>query len=122
MKLETIFEKFDVFADAPDELAKMRELVLQLAVQGRLVPQDSHDEPAQVLTAMISRDRVNFVRDRGISRQRDLDEVSEDERPFALPPGWIWSRLGMLCRAQAGFAFQSAAFVQADSGVPIIRI
>ena len=40
MKLETFFEKFDQFADAPDAVAKMRELVLELAVQGKLVAQD----------------------------------------------------------------------------------
>ena len=38
MKLETFFEKFDQFADAPDAVAKMRELVLQLAVQGKARP------------------------------------------------------------------------------------
>ena len=41
MKLETFFEKFDEFADAPDAVAKMRELVLDLAVQGKLVEQES---------------------------------------------------------------------------------
>ena len=46
MKLETFFEKFDQFADAPDAVAKMRELVLQLAVQGKLVDQLPGDEPA----------------------------------------------------------------------------
>ena len=47
MKLETFFEKFDQFADARGAVAKMRELVLELAVQGRLVKQDSDDEPAR---------------------------------------------------------------------------
>ena len=40
MKLETFFEKFDLFADAPNAVAKMRELVLQLAVQGKLCAAD----------------------------------------------------------------------------------
>jgi type I restriction enzyme S subunit len=47
MKLETFFEKFDQFADAPDAVAKMRELVLHLAITGKLVPQDPNDEPAE---------------------------------------------------------------------------
>ena len=49
MKLETFFEKFEMFADAPNAVAKMRELVLTLAVQGKLVPQDPNDEPALAL-------------------------------------------------------------------------
>ena len=46
MKLETFFEKFDLFADAPDAVAKMRELVLQLAVQGGWLIR-TNDEPAK---------------------------------------------------------------------------
>lgn len=47
MKLNTFFEKFDLFVDAPNAVPKMRELILQLAVQGRLVVRDPRDEPAE---------------------------------------------------------------------------
>jgi len=53
MTLETFFEKFDQFADAPDAVAKMRELTLALAVQGKFVPQDASDEPASRLLGRI---------------------------------------------------------------------
>ena len=46
MTQKTFFEKFDQFADAPDAITKMRELVLELAIQGKLVAQVSDDEPA----------------------------------------------------------------------------
>ena len=49
MKLETFFEKFDLFADAPNAVEKMRELVLELAVRGKLVVQKVTDEPASQL-------------------------------------------------------------------------
>src|SRR6266567_2264326 len=45
MKLATFFEKFDQFADAPDAVAKMRELVLEVAVQGGLVPHSQDEAP-----------------------------------------------------------------------------
>lgn len=122
MKLETFFEKFDQFANAPDAARKMRELVLQLAVQGRLVSQSPEDESAETLAATICEDRAAFVKERSLARQRIFDSVADDQCPFALPSGWVWTRLGNLCRVQAGFAFESAAFVQGDSGVPIIRI
>lgn len=122
MKLETFFEKFDLFADAPDAVAKMRELVLQLAVQGRLVSQSPNHEAAAILAATIAEDRAAFVKQRSLARQRVFPPVEDDERPFPLPSGWNWTRLGNLCRVQAGFAFPSAAFVQGDSGVPMIRI
>jgi type I restriction enzyme S subunit len=122
MKLETFFEKFDQFADAPDAVAKMRELVLQLAVQGRLVSQSPSDEPADALAVTIAENRAAFVKKRSLDRQRVFASVEDDQCPFALPSGWVWTRLGNLCRVQAGFAFESAAFVQGDSGVPMIRI
>jgi type I restriction enzyme, S subunit len=122
MKLETFFEKFDRFADAPDAVGKMRELVLQLAVKGRLVSQSSDDEPADTLAVTISEDRAAFVKARSLARQRVFDSITDDQCPFDLPPGWLWTRLGNLCRVQAGFAFESAAFVQGDTGVPMIRI
>ncbi len=53
MKLETFFEKFDQFADAPNSVVKMRELVLKLAVQGKLVDQLPSDEPATKLLGRI---------------------------------------------------------------------
>ena len=49
MRLETFFEKFYQLTEAPNAVAKMRELILQLAVQGKLVPQDSKDEHAAFL-------------------------------------------------------------------------
>lgn len=122
MNPETFFEKFDELADAPDGVAKMRELVLQLAVQGRLISQISTDESGDTLAASIAQDRAAFVKERGLARQRVFASVEEDQCPFPLPSGWHWTRLGNLCRVQAGFAFQSAAFVQGDSGVPMIRI
>ena len=67
MKLETFFEKFDQFADAPDAVQKMRELVLQLAVQGRLVSQSHNDEPADTRADTIAEDRAAFVKKRSLA-------------------------------------------------------
>jgi type I restriction enzyme S subunit len=61
MTLETFFEKFDLFADAPDAVAKMRELVLHLAVKGQLVGQDMRDEPASALLASARAEREKLV-------------------------------------------------------------
>ena len=122
MSNDWFFEKFALISDAPGAVERMRGLVLHMAVQGRLVPQLTTDDPVELLIVAIASDRAAFVKGSGLSRQRELDEVTKDLVPFALPRGWVWTRLGKICRVQAGFAFKSAAFVQSDKGIPIIRI
>ena len=92
MNLETFFEKFDQFADAPDAVAKMRELVLELAVTGKLVTQDKRDEPASVLLESTEAERAKLVAAKKI-KSRPTSPVESDEQPFDLPSSWAWARL-----------------------------
>jgi len=93
MTLETFFEKFDQFADAPDAVAKMRELVLELAVRGRLVDQDQKDEPADKLLERIQKSKERLIKERSIRRQ-ETDSIDCDSAPFPIPQSWVWTRLG----------------------------
>ena len=93
MKLETFFEKFDQFVGAPGAVARMRELVLQLAVQGRLVDQIPGDEPANKLLERIGRTRERLINERAIRRE-ETDPIAVSEVPFSIPESWIWTRLG----------------------------
>ena len=92
MKLETFFNKFDQFADAPDAVEKMRELVLQLAVTGKLVTQDKRDEPASVLLESTEAERAKLVAAKKI-KSRPSSPIESDEQPFDLPSSWAWARL-----------------------------
>lgn len=92
MTLETFFEKFDLFADAPDAVAKMRELVLQLAVTGKLVAQDDRDEPVSVLLESTKAQREKLVAAKKIKIRPTLP-VNSEEQPFDLPSSWAWARL-----------------------------
>lgn len=92
MMLEAFFEKFDLFANAPDAVAKMRELVLHLAVKGEIVGQDLRDEPASALLASARTEREKLVFARKI-KARPSSPVEPDEQPFALPSTWTWARL-----------------------------
>ena len=92
MKRETFFEKFDQFADAPDALAKMRELVLQMAVTGKLVAQDKRDEPASSLLESAGAERARLLVARKI-RARPAAPVESDAQPYELPSSWAWTRL-----------------------------
>jgi type I restriction enzyme S subunit len=89
MKLDTFFDNFDLLADAPNGVQKLRELILQLAVMGKLVPQDDNDEPASVLLEKVKLElKVNKN-----SKYRQATAINEDEIPYLLPHTWKWVRL-----------------------------
>ncbi|HBN6009687.1 MULTISPECIES: restriction endonuclease subunit S [Enterobacter cloacae complex] len=77
-------------------IKKLRELILELAVRGKLVPQDPNDEPASELLKRIAAEKAELVRQGKIKKQKPLPEISEDEKPFELPVGWEWVRLGFI--------------------------
>jgi type I restriction enzyme S subunit len=61
MKVETFFQNFELLTDATNAVTKLREVILQLAVKGKLVPQDSSDEPASVLLARIKAEKEELI-------------------------------------------------------------
>jgi type I restriction enzyme S subunit len=87
-------ERFRVVAGAPNGVQRLRELVLQLAVQGKLVPQDPTDEPASELLKRIAAEKERLIGEGKIKRQKPLPAITEEEKPFELPKGWEWVRLG----------------------------
>lgn len=73
-------------------IKKLRELILELAVRGKLVPQDPNSEPASVLLEKIAKEKARLITAGKIKKEQPLPEISEDEKPFELPKGWTWSR------------------------------
>ena len=92
-----LLSNLDVLATAPGGVARLRELILTLAVQGKLVPQDSADEPASELLKKIRVEKDRLIAAGKIKRDKPLVEIAEDETPFELPQGWEWARLGAIC-------------------------
>lgn len=107
MKLETFFEKFDQFADVPGAVAKMRELVLQLAVTGRLVPQDDLNESAELLLERAAEEALKLPIATKYQRlTKDAEEHLASRELQSLPRGWVWT-----CSAVIG---ETAPRVDAD--------
>ncbi|EAO2260075.1 restriction endonuclease subunit S [Salmonella enterica] len=77
-------------------IKKLRELILELAVRGKLVPQDPNDEPASVLLERIAAEKAELMKQGKIKKQKPLPEISEEEKPFELPMGWEWTTLNTL--------------------------
>lgn len=89
---------FELLATAPGGVARLRELILTLAVQGKLVPQDANDEPAKVLLTKIRAEKDTLILAGKIKRGRSLAGIADDEIPFDLPVGWEWARLGSVSK------------------------
>ncbi|PSW73709.1 restriction endonuclease subunit S [Photobacterium sp. GB-50] len=81
---------------------KLRELILELAVRGKLVPQDPNDEPASVLLERIAAEKVQLIKDKKISKQKKLPNITEDEKLEKLPEGWQLCRFGELYNLEYG--------------------
>lgn len=108
MKLETFFKHFDLLAEAPNGVQKLRELILDLAVRGKLVPQDANDEPAAVLLERIKTEKERLVKEGKIKKSEPLAEITPDKIPYNLPKNWEWVRLGNITEIIRGITFPAS--------------
>ena len=117
-----LLSNLNLLATAPGGVARLRELILTLAVQGKLVPQDPADEPASVLLQKIRAEKDRLIAEGKIKKDKPLPPIAEEEKPFELQVGWEWVRLAEIAYPQAGFAFKSNGFNDLGAGLPLIRI
>ncbi|WP_130950204.1 restriction endonuclease subunit S [Klebsiella pneumoniae] len=89
-----ISEHFDTLFTTEASIDALKQTILQLAVMGKLVPQDPNDEPASELLKRIAQEKAQLVKDGKIKKQKPLPPISDEEIPFELPEGWEWCRLG----------------------------
>jgi type I restriction enzyme S subunit len=118
MKLETFFEKFDQFADAPDAVAKMRELVLELAVQGRLTSAFPRD--GAVPSVVELRESAAALAN-SLGLRSPKESVEEAEPPFDVPSHWRWMALADIGAAQTGTTPSKADHDAFNGDVPFIK-
>jgi type I restriction enzyme, S subunit len=91
MDLQLFFDNFDVIAAAPNGVKKLRELILQLAVRGKLVPQDPADEPAGKLLERIREEKESLVKGKKLKRE-EVSPVTANDMPYEIPSNWLWCR------------------------------
>ena len=91
---QLITEHLATWTTAPKGIKKLRELILELAVRGLLVPQDPNDEPASELLKKIAAEKTQLISEGKIKPPKPLAKISDSEKPFGLPKGWKWTRLG----------------------------
>jgi len=102
MNTETFFDNFGLLADTPNGVQKLRELILQLAVQGKLVRQDPNDEPVAVLIGGIRAETEKTINKKKIKKEKGLNSINKNEIPYEVPEGWKWARLGNIFSLKTG--------------------
>jgi type I restriction enzyme S subunit len=93
MDFKTFLENFDAIAEAPGGIPKLRSLILDLAVRGKLVAQNPEDEPGDELFKKIQESREVLYSKKKASRKKDFLPFNCDEIPFSIPRTWKWARL-----------------------------
>ena len=104
---------------APDGVKKLRELILSLAMQGKLVPQDPSDQSARELLKEIEAEKSRLVKDGKIKASKALPEIKPDEVPYDLPKSWEWVRLGEIGETNIGLTYAPSDI--SDIGTPVLR-
>lgn len=81
---------------------ELKNSILQLAVQGKLVSQDKNDEPASELLKRIQAEKAQLIKEGKIKKEKALPPITDEELPFDIPESWEWVRLGDICTIVTG--------------------
>jgi len=121
MNADRLLALYEQVADAPDAAARLRRFVLDLAVRGKLVPQEAGDEPAFELLKRIAAEKARLVKAGEIRRPRDLANGDELVPPFDIPASWRWCRLdtvGAIIGGGTPSAGDPENFAEPGEGIP----
>ncbi len=99
---ELLEKYFDTAFAAPSGIAKLRELILTLAMQGKLVEQDLNDPPASELLKEIEVEKQRLVKAGKIKKPKLLPEVTNEEITHEIPKSWTWVRFGDIAQHNSG--------------------
>lgn len=99
---------------------ELKKSILQLAVQGKLVPQNPNDEPASELFKRICIEKAKLIEEGKIKKEKPLSPITNEELPFDIPNTWKWARISEVTYFQEGPGILGKDFRQA--GIPLIRI
>lgn len=120
---DLLTDNLPLLAGAPNGIKKLRELILELAMRGKLMPQNPNDEPASELLKRISGEKARLVEEGKLKKQKPGEAISEEEKPFPLPIQWEWARLGSISTLENGDRSSNYPnkSQMVESGIPFIN-
>ena len=102
MNAERLLALYERVAEAPDAITRLRRFILDLAVRGKLVPQDPNDEPASELLKRIAKEKARLVKAGEIRDKPALPSIGDPQVPFAVRADWRWVRFANIVEFSAG--------------------
>ena len=117
---QRISEHFDTLFTTEASIDALKQTLLQLAVMGKLVPQDPNDEPASELLKRIQAEKAKLIAEGKIKKDKPLAEITEEEKPFDLPVGWEWVRLAVIGFSRTGRTPSTQNSSLYDGPIPFI--
>ena len=99
---------------------KLRQKILDLAIRGKLVPQDPNDEPASVLLERIRAEKERLIKEGKIKRSKKTATDDEIEAPFEIPESWEWSTIKDVC-SKIGSGSTPRGSNYSEDGIPFFR-
>jgi type I restriction enzyme S subunit len=122
MDAQQFLKAFGHVANAPGGINKLRELILSLAVTGRLVARDSAELPASDWLQTCDQTKAKLAAEKKISKPIQLMEITAAEIPFAPPPGWAFARLGRITtKIGSGSTPRGGSQAYVKKGIPFLR-
>lgn len=117
-----IAEHFDLLFTTEHSIEQLKQTLLQLAVMGKLVPQDPTDEPASKLLERIAQEKEQLIKDKVIKKEKALPALTDEEKSLDLPTGWALARVGSLVsKLGSGSTPRGGKSAYVDSGIPFLR-
>ncbi len=117
-----IANHFDTLFTTEQSIDQLKQTILQLAVMGKLAPQDPNDEPASILLEKIAREKTRLIREGKINKEIPLPEISKEEMPYKVPNGWVFARLGNITnKIGSGSTPRGGKSAYVYSGIPFLR-
>ncbi len=103
---------------------KLRQKILDLAIRGKLVPQDPNDEPASVLLERIKAEKERLIKEGKIKRSKKTTKTSDtphyENVPFEVPKGWVWTDIENIC-SKIGSGSTPRGSNYSSKGIPFFR-
>lgn len=113
-------EHFDTLFASAESIEQLKQTILQLAVMGKLVPQDPSDRPASELLKGIADEKAKLVKEGKIKKEKPLSPINKKDEPYKVPQGWVWARIeNATLFSEYGI---SAKTFEAEDGIPVIKM